>query len=80
MSKRVAGHPNVRVFITHGGLMGVQEAVYAGVPMVGIPLFADQEVNIRNCMAKGTAVIVLYDFVTKERISSALRTVLSDTR
>ncbi|KAJ4434830.1 hypothetical protein ANN_23401 [Periplaneta americana] len=74
----VAGHPNVRAFITHGGLMGTQEGVQAGVPMVGIPLFADQELNIRNCMSKGVSVMVLYDDVTKETLSNALKTVLND--
>ena len=74
------GHPNVRLFITHGGLLGTQEAVYAGVPMVGIPLFADQDLNIRNCIARGISVMVEYDAVTKESISNALKTVLHNSR
>jgi glucuronosyltransferase len=80
ISKYVIGHPNVRVFVTHGGLMGTQEAVHTGVPMVGIPLFADQELNIRNYVSRGIAVMVLYDHVTKESISNALKTVLHDPR
>jgi UDP:flavonoid glycosyltransferase YjiC (YdhE family) len=48
--------------------------------MVGIPLFADQHLNIRNYVSKGIAVIMLYDHITKESISNALKTVLHDPR
>jgi hypothetical protein len=48
--------------------------------MVGIPLFADQDPNIRNYVSKGISVMVLYDHITKESISNALKTVLHDTR
>lgn len=27
-------HPNVRVFLTHGGLLGITESAYCGVPIV----------------------------------------------
>ena len=76
----VPGHPNVGAFISHGGLMGTQEAVHAGVPIVRIPLFADQEYNNMNCVLKGAAVMVPYDSITKESLSRALDAVLHDPR
>ncbi|PNJ12635.1 UGT2B7 isoform 5, partial [Pongo abelii] len=42
------GHPKTRAFITHGGANGIYEAIYHGIPMVGIPLFADQPDNIAH--------------------------------
>ncbi len=30
------------VFMTHCGMHGVMEAIYHGVPMVGMPVFIDQ--------------------------------------
>jgi glucuronosyltransferase len=60
--------------------MGVQEAVYFGVPMVGIPFIADQNLNIQNCVSKGAAVMLDYRHITLESLLNAIRTVIYDPR
>ncbi|XP_052454118.1 UDP-glucuronosyltransferase 2C1 isoform X2 [Carassius gibelio] len=52
------GHPKTRAFITHGGTNGIYEAIYHGVPMIGIPLFGDQADNLAHIKAKGAAVVM----------------------
>ncbi|XP_069670475.1 UDP-glucosyltransferase 2-like [Periplaneta americana] len=74
----VLKHPNVRVFMTHGGLLGIQEAIYAGVPMLGIPMAHDQPLNVKNCVSKGVAVQLDYDSITTENVLKALNKVLHD--
>ncbi|XP_066998493.2 UDP-glycosyltransferase UGT5 [Anabrus simplex] len=74
----ILSHPNVRLFISHGGLMGSQEAVYTGVPLLGIPLFADQYQNIKSLAHTGMALKLDYDEINEETFSKALDTVLND--
>ncbi|KAL3277215.1 hypothetical protein HHI36_012565 [Cryptolaemus montrouzieri] len=57
-------HPNILFFMTHSGLMGTEEAVYCGVPMLSIPLFADQFLNSKNVQDKGIAIAVELDKVS----------------
>nr|XP_057943232.1 UDP-glucuronosyltransferase 2A1-like [Doryrhamphus excisus] len=73
------GHPKTRVFVTHGGTNGVQEAIYHGVPIVGLPLFFDQPDNVNRIQAKGGAVNV--DIATLDRriFGEALMTVLHNS-
>lgn len=42
MIKIVLGHPNVRAFVTHGGLLGSSEAAHCGVPVIVTPMYGDQ--------------------------------------
>lgn len=41
----ILAHPNVKLFITHGGLLGTTEAIAEGIPVLGIPIFGDQRVS-----------------------------------
>ncbi|XP_040893486.1 UDP-glucuronosyltransferase 2C1-like [Toxotes jaculatrix] len=70
------GHPKTRVFVTHGGTNGVQEAIYHGVPVVGLPLFFDQPDNLSRIRAKGGAVILDIAMLDRHIFSDALMTVL----
>jgi glucuronosyltransferase len=72
-------HRNIRAFITHGGAMGLQEAIACGIPMIGIPLFADQYSNIKNVAEKKVAISLdSMDNITEEKLTSALNNILKD--
>uniref|UniRef100_A0A671FAZ6 UDP-glucuronosyltransferase n=1 Tax=Rhinolophus ferrumequinum TaxID=59479 RepID=A0A671FAZ6_RHIFE len=72
------GHPKTKAFLTHGGINGIYEAIYHGVPMVGIPIFSDQHDNIIHMKAKGVAVELNMNTMTSADLLSALRTVIND--
>uniref|UniRef100_A0A3Q1ENP3 UDP-glucuronosyltransferase n=1 Tax=Acanthochromis polyacanthus TaxID=80966 RepID=A0A3Q1ENP3_9TELE len=73
------GHPKIKVFVAHGGTNGVQEALYHGVPVVGIPMFFDQYDNLLRLEDRGTAKILTLSTVDKDNnFLQALRLVLNE--
>lgn len=74
------GHPNVVVFIAHGGLLGTQEAVACGVPMLTVPLFADQALNARAMSDRGVARALPLAQVNEHSWRDALTDLLTDRR
>uniref|UniRef100_A0A3B1JFE5 UDP-glucuronosyltransferase n=1 Tax=Astyanax mexicanus TaxID=7994 RepID=A0A3B1JFE5_ASTMX len=70
------GHPKTKVFVAHGGTNGVQEAIYHGVPIVGLPLAFDQPDNLSRMRKKGTAVIVDFAELDRTVFLEALKEVL----
>uniref|UniRef100_A0ACB8FT16 UDP-glucuronosyltransferase 2A1 n=1 Tax=Sphaerodactylus townsendi TaxID=933632 RepID=A0ACB8FT16_9SAUR len=75
-SPSLPGHPKTRAFITHGGTNGIYEAIYHGIPMVGIPLFADQQDNIVHMKAKGMCMDLNFHTMTAPDLVEALNTVI----
>nr|XP_003224312.1 PREDICTED: UDP-glucuronosyltransferase 3A1 [Anolis carolinensis] len=74
------GHPKVQLFVTHGGLNSLMEAVYHGVPVVGIPLFGDQHDNMIRVEARSMGLSVSIDQLEADSFGSAMKQVIRHQR
>uniref|UniRef100_A0A8W7Q0F8 UDP-glucuronosyltransferase n=1 Tax=Anopheles coluzzii TaxID=1518534 RepID=A0A8W7Q0F8_ANOCL len=72
----ILAHPNVKLFITHGGLLSCTESIYHGVPIVGIPIFGDQLLNMARAEQSGWGIGVTYTELNEQTFSKAITTVL----
>ncbi|KAL0852994.1 hypothetical protein ABMA27_012777 [Loxostege sticticalis] len=74
----VLAHPNVKLFITHGGLLGIQEAIYHGVPVVGVPIYGDQYNNLLQMQQAGLGRVLQFYDLNEHSLEEMLNLVLSD--
>ncbi|KAG5871834.1 hypothetical protein JTB14_036486 [Gonioctena quinquepunctata] len=68
----ILAHPNVKVFITQGGLQSMEEAITYGVPIVGIPFISDQNSNIDKAVQKGIGLGLKHATMTKDMLKSTI--------
>lgn len=66
------------LFITHGGMNSVSEAMIHGVPMVVIPFVSDQPVNARQVEKLGLGKVLSYKSITADTLRDAAFAVLKD--
>lgn len=76
----VTAHKNIKLVIMHGGLMGLYETIDVGVPVIGLPLFFDQQRNMQNLVSKGAALRLQIDKITKNHFLESIRRVIGDKR
>ncbi|MET0404460.1 MAG: glycosyltransferase [Cystobacter sp.] len=70
--------PQARALITHGGWGAMGRALLHGLPMLIIPLFADQPLNAVLAERAGLGRYLPLDQATPERIRSELQAILAD--
>jgi UDP:flavonoid glycosyltransferase YjiC (YdhE family) len=76
----VAGHPNIKAFITHGGQNSILETVYAGKPVLAIPCFGDQFRNAATVVKKAFGTYVSLSDITVDTLTAALHELLSNEK
>lgn len=72
------GHPNIKAFLSHGGLNSIFETMYHGVPVVGIPLFGDHYDTMTRVQAKGMGILLNWKTVTGDELYDALVKVINE--
>ena len=65
-------HPNLKVFVTHGGMGSIMESIYHKATIVGIPLAMDQKTNLLRAARHGYARVLDWTSLTAEDLSKAI--------
>lgn len=66
------------LFITHGGMNSVSEAMVSGVPMVVIPFVSDQPVNAEQVARLGLGKVLDYKSITPSILKDTAFAVMND--
>ncbi|MEV6651930.1 macrolide family glycosyltransferase [Streptomyces sp. NPDC051219] len=84
LARRFVPQPEVlaraALFVTHGGMNSVNEAMYAGVPMLVVPQGADQPMVARRVVELGAGLSIRTQEVTKDCVRALAGRLLHDPR
>lgn len=70
---KTTAHPNCRLFITHGGIHSLLEAVHFNVPILGVPVFPDQFMNMPLAEECGFGKMIRLEQITVESLFLAIQ-------
>ncbi|XP_059056274.1 UDP-glucuronosyltransferase 1-2-like [Achroia grisella] len=73
-------HPNMKLFITQGGIHSTHEAIAAEVPLIAVPIIGDQCYNAEKYRYHKIGDMINFHTVTAEIFRKTIETVLSDER
>ncbi|XP_021960380.1 UDP-glucuronosyltransferase 2A3 [Folsomia candida] len=74
------GHKSIKMFITHCGGGSTEEAIYHGVPLLGIPMLGDQPMNAKQAKGHGFLVQREWDDLTEESLLEGIKEILNNKK
>ncbi|XP_045474740.1 UDP-glycosyltransferase UGT5-like isoform X3 [Harmonia axyridis] len=76
----IFAHKNVKLFISHGGLFSTMEAVYHGLPVMALSVFAEQKLNGKRAESNGFARHIPFKELTEDNFSDILDDLLKNSK
>ncbi|KAJ7354802.1 UDP-glucuronosyltransferase 1-1 [Desmophyllum pertusum] len=73
-------HKDIKAFVSHVGHNSVYESAYHGVPVVAVPIYADQFPNAKRVEHFGLGVAVDHKSVTAQELFEAIELVVNEPR
>jgi MGT family glycosyltransferase len=70
--------PRVSVFVTHGGMSSVQEALSFGVPLVVVPQMLEQAATARRIVELGAGAMLSHEELTGSILRATVEQVMTD--
>ena len=61
-------------------MQSIQEAVYHGVPMLGIPFFCDQKYNAKKISTEEIGLHLQFEEVTKQTLLTSINAILNNAK
>lgn len=68
------------MFMSHGGLLGTQEAIYHAKPILALPIHGDQPRNAQNIANKGIGLYLNWDELSADLIVYTIQEIISNSR
>lgn len=74
----ILAHKNVKLYIGHGGIFGIQEAIWYAKPIIVFPSYGDQHQNGHKVERDGIGLLQSMKDITAESFMNAVQSVLSN--
>ncbi|ETN71001.1 glycosyltransferase family 28 protein [Necator americanus] len=76
--RQLLADSRLSLFITHGGMNSMLEAMHHGKPMIVVPLFADQQMNAKTVERRGLGIVLARHHLNRETLTEAIKQTLEN--
>ena len=73
-------HKHIKLFISHVGMNSLYDSAYHGVPVVAVPLFADQFSNAKRAEHFGLAIAVNHETMDAQQLFDTIERAMEEPR